>query len=88
MKVNSLIVAAFVGALVVLPAHGFGSWNNATYASRFRPAQENQPTPVFQIAAVATLPAQTAPAQVAAGVQTADSSHPWGPPKPCVSHGH
>jgi hypothetical protein len=91
MKTKSLIAVAFFGTLAVLPAHGFGYWNNATYASRYRPAPEAQAKPEFQVAVMATLPGQT-PAQAEArptttSGKTADASHPFGPPKPYASHG-
>jgi hypothetical protein len=39
MKPKSLIITLAVGLLAAGPAYAFGSFNSATYASRFRPAQ-------------------------------------------------
>jgi hypothetical protein len=38
MKTKGLIMTVVIGMLVSMPAHAW-TWNSATYASRFRPAQ-------------------------------------------------
>ncbi len=78
MHVKGLVFAAVLGALGVVPAHGFPYWNNATYAARFRPAQA--PAPEFQIGVLAS--------PRSAATAAAPESHPWGPPRPCAARSH
>lgn len=75
LKSKILVVAAVLGALASLPAHAFGTWNNATYAARYRPV-----TPTFQVAVV-----KSSSSQRAAG---ATAQRPWGPARPCAVHSH
>jgi hypothetical protein len=87
MKANALIVTLALGMLATLPAHGFGYWNSATYASRFRPdppAATQGKTP-FQIGVVAV---QAPGTNVNTKVPGATAAHPWGPPKPYATHSH
>jgi hypothetical protein len=87
MKLNSLIVAAALGMLSALPASAFGFWNNATYASRFRPDPQpvvNQAKPEVQVAVMAT-------SQASAGdtsKQKARGQRVWCQRSWCASHSH
>jgi hypothetical protein len=82
MKVNGFIVALVVGMLASVSAHAFGTFNNATYASRFRPVAPtvNQAKPEIQVAVMANSPLKRG-----AG---ATSLHPFGPPRPYAAHSH
>jgi hypothetical protein len=83
MKTKGLIIAAVLGTLATLPAHGFGYWNNATYASRFRP-DPKPAQPAFQIAVVAMSQDGTA----INGARSATVAHKFGAPKPYATHSH
>jgi|HubBroStandDraft_1064217.scaffolds.fasta_scaffold315731_1 hypothetical protein len=87
MKANALIVTLTLGVLAALPAHGFGYWNSATYASRFRPAPPaaSQAKSPFQIGVVAL---QTPGTKADTKVPGATAAHPWGQPKPYATHSH
>jgi hypothetical protein len=87
MTTKGLIIAAVLGGIATLPAHGFGYWNNATYASRFRP--DPQPAqPAFQIAVVATSPSQGTDTKTANSGTSATTTNKFGPPKPYSTHSH
>jgi hypothetical protein len=62
MKNKSLIITLVVGLLAAGPAYAFGTFNSATYASRFRPAQ---PTPSASVKAPPTASQEKSEIQVA-----------------------
>jgi hypothetical protein len=82
MKTKSLIIAVMLGALASTSAHAFGYWNNATYASRFRPAPETQTQakPEVQVAVLASADAKSA--------KSVKNDHRFGPPKPYETRSH
>jgi hypothetical protein len=61
MKTKGLIMTVAIGMLVSMPAHAW-TWNSATYASRFRPAQ---PAPTTTANSKATPGNATSEIQVA-----------------------
>jgi hypothetical protein len=90
MKVNSLIVTLAVGMLVAAPAHAW-TWNNATYASRYRPAAEPaalRPTTEVQVAVMPESNSQPDATKLGTKAQNAKDAHPFGPPRPHAVKSH
>ena len=84
MKTKSLMVAVAVGMLASLPAYAFPSFNYATYASRFRPAQPAPST----VAKAQTPASQAKPEMQVAVMGKAPSSWHGAAPRACATHSH
>jgi hypothetical protein len=81
MKAKSFVLALILGTLAAVPAHAFPYWNNATYASRYRPAPQTPSPAKVQAAATAASPYKTQRSS-----ELAVNERPWGPPKPYAVH--
>jgi hypothetical protein len=87
MKLNSLTMAVAVGMLSVVSASAFGSWNNATYASRYRVDAQSSASlakPEVQVAVLATVTSQ----QADASKQSGKGEVVWCRRNWCATHSH
>ncbi len=85
-------MAVAVGMLGTLSASAFGTWNNATYASRYRrdaqPAACGQAKPEVQVAVMATATAQSTANKPSTNNQGAQNANMWGQRNWCATHSH